>query len=512
MLERLRKFVLIAVNPQEASHLLDPVRTKISEAVLLLIAIFSVPVLGASLIRGLEIGWHWYMLLHISSAILIWYIYLVRHRISFRLKATVIVALCVAISYSGFLSLGLQSSATPLLLLASSLAIFLFPPALGLSITIFTTIPVFFIAYFISHKLITISVDPAEYNTLFSAWSTYILVYLLALTAALTAISIATKYLLSLLATAHEHEAFLQRSVEEKTYRLREKEQRLSEALRMTNVGSWFLDLKKNEVTWSSTLYDMFRLDPNLPAPQFEQQKQLFTQESWDSLNLAMKHLLDTGTPYELDLEIIRFDGSHGWMLAHGEEAIDIHGNRFGIQGTAQDITERKKNEIRLAERASLDPLTKVFNRVKFEAELQLLMQDPETNINFIRLFLIDLDSFKKINDLHGHASGDAALIRVANALKENTNEKDLIGRLGGDEFLVLFHHLPDDHIKNKAQAILQSISSPMHLRDDQIVLHASIGVSAPPSRKTTFAEMLEIADDQLYTTKRAGGNSFSIV
>ncbi len=122
---------------------------------------------------------------------------------------------------------------------------------------------------------------------------------------------------------------------------LRQTVVELKEAQRLAHVGSWRLDSSTNEVVWTEEIYNMLRLDPNLPPPPYDQHRRLFAAESWDRLAASLQRTQDAGVPYELELEMLRADGGKGWMLARGEAVKDLAGRIVGVRGTAQDITER---------------------------------------------------------------------------------------------------------------------------------------------------------------------------
>lgn len=127
--------------------------------------------------------------------------------------------------------------------------------------------------------------------------------------------------------------------------KLRQKRQELGEAQRLANVGNWVREFEPDVSIWSEQLYNMFGCDPTLPPPDFREFHPYFTVESWNRLKIAAEELEQTGKPYELDLEIIRTDGQHGWIIARGEEQRDANGRVIKLRGTAQDITERKRAE-----------------------------------------------------------------------------------------------------------------------------------------------------------------------
>jgi len=131
---------------------------------------------------------------------------------------------------------------------------------------------------------------------------------------------------------------------------LRQSEAELMEAQRLANVGSWRWDLSTDRVTWSEELYRIAGLDPGLPAVSYKEHSKLYTAESWDCLRRAVEEALRTGTPYELDLEMIRFDGARRWLIAKGEARRDSTGHVVQLRGTVHDVTERKITEEALRE------------------------------------------------------------------------------------------------------------------------------------------------------------------
>ena len=117
----------------------------------------------------------------------------------------------------------------------------------------------------------------------------------------------------------------------------------LLQAQRIARIGHWTLDLATDRVTWSAELFRMLGLDPDQDPPDYSDQSRLFTAESWQRLSEALPITQQTGVPYELDLEMTRPDGSHGWMLARGEVVRDATGTVVGLQGVAMDITDRRR-------------------------------------------------------------------------------------------------------------------------------------------------------------------------
>lgn len=126
---------------------------------------------------------------------------------------------------------------------------------------------------------------------------------------------------------------------------LRERQTELREAQRIAKVGSWKWDPETDTVTWSEELYRIAGIDPSMPAVSYKDHGKIYTPESWEKLQAAVEEALRTGTPYELDIEMIRSDGETRWLTARGEALRGSHGRIVQLHGTVQDITERKNIE-----------------------------------------------------------------------------------------------------------------------------------------------------------------------
>jgi len=127
--------------------------------------------------------------------------------------------------------------------------------------------------------------------------------------------------------------------------KLRESEKSLREAQRLAHIGDWQWTVATDAVKWSEELHHINGRDPNLPAPSYAEMPSCYKPESWERLSTMVARALQSGESYELDLEIVRPDGTIRHTSTRGEADYDASGKITGLHGTVQDITERKQEE-----------------------------------------------------------------------------------------------------------------------------------------------------------------------
>lgn len=176
--------------------------------------------------------------------------------------------------------------------------------------------------------------------------------------------------------------------------------------------------------------------------------------------------------------------------------------------GIFSDITLIKEHQQRLEHLAHFDALTQLPNRMLLGDRMQLAMAQTERNNNLLGVCYLDLDGFKPVNDLYGHATGDRLLIEVAQRLKTCVRGGDTVSRLGGDEFVLLFSGLGNVHECDQAIArVIAMLNQPFKISDHNITISASIGVTLYPQDGSDSDTLLRHADQAMYAAKQAGRN-----
>lgn len=169
-----------------------------------------------------------------------------------------------------------------------------------------------------------------------------------------------------------------------------------------------------------------------------------------------------------------------------------------------RNISKQKETEKKLRKLALRDYLTGVLNRRGFEEELKkIISYSLRYHHSFLLLFL-DLDGFKKINDCFGHLNGDKFLMGLCGYLKDNLREGDILGRLGGDEFGIIFPEIEAPIVANVVQRIDGIIKDyKFSVKNKEISLEASIGYALFPKDGKNYQELLRYADNMMYEAKK---------
>jgi diguanylate cyclase (GGDEF)-like protein len=166
----------------------------------------------------------------------------------------------------------------------------------------------------------------------------------------------------------------------------------------------------------------------------------------------------------------------------------------------------RRAAEERARELSLQDSLTGLPNRRRFDEALQTAIASPPRAGAAHAVFLLDLNGFKRINDIYGHAAGDRVLIEVSARLLKAMRTGDIVARFGGDEFAILAHHLSDPEVAASiALRVIEALQAPVLIGSDDHVVGAGIGIALIPSDASDPAEALRRADIALYRAKAEG-------
>lgn len=277
-------------------------------------------------------------------------------------------------------------------------------------------------------------------------------------------------------------------------------EWRLGRMEAMAGMGSWIWNVREDVLEWSDELLRQFGLPPGTRLTYADYHRRLHPDDV-PMIEAVLAEAMAERAAFTFTHRI--FVGEQERIFeCHGEVMADADGTPARLFGMARDITAHYRAQQELAYLAEHDPLTGVANRRWITSQLAELGRRP----GGAALLLIDIDNFKDINDLHGHAAGDRVIRWVAATMTVELGPAGLLGRLGGDEFAVV---LPDaDAAGGMALATrLCAAVAAAPLMDDIAPLRITVSVGVTVALDDDVEASLAQADLALYAAKNAGRN-----
>lgn len=225
----------------------------------------------------------------------------------------------------------------------------------------------------------------------------------------------------------------------------------------------------------------------------------------------VLEGLLKSPKHDTIEFRIKRFDKDFTWYQANLTSLLGAEGYVTRIVGRMININDRKLKEMELLLRAEKDALTGIYNQGATEQLIRNAIGDTGDN-SLSALMIIDLDNFKEANDLLGHANGDELLEKTAEILKEMFKGGDVIGRIGGDEFMVYMRNLSTiSDADEMAGNIVKSVRYDLTFEGQPIHVTCSVGVAVYPYHGQTYEELFEKADRAVYTVKANGKDGYRV-
>ena len=294
--------------------------------------------------------------------------------------------------------------------------------------------------------------------------------------------------------------------------RLEQSNRWLVQAEAAALVGHWRVDLVRWTIQWSDQAYRIHGLDPGTPVDVHFSVQQ-YVDEDATAVRKILAESVRTGQPFEYQGRIRRTDGEVRHVKSHGSIEMSRGGKAIGIFGTVQDVSETVENARILeaarsaAERvANTDMLTGLPNRRHTLAFLEKALVGAREHGAPLAVAIFDIDHFKRINDTHGHAVGDDVIRRVAQRAKAALRDGDLVGRIGGEEFVCILQRSSAQAAEMVAERVRKAVEA--GTAEDDAVPAATISVGlALYDGEPDAEELLHRADQALYLAKREGRN-----
>jgi diguanylate cyclase (GGDEF)-like protein/PAS domain S-box-containing protein len=309
----------------------------------------------------------------------------------------------------------------------------------------------------------------------------------------------------------------LQAQLSRQNVELSESLKLLTLAEQLTGIGRWRMDLVTGHQYWSPTMLEMHGQDPR-QEPRAEAMVAVLT-DGGEAFRACMRENRETREPYSIDYTIRGTDGAERTMRIAISNEFDEQGRRVAVFGAVMDITmqvqrERALNAARqhaldlAAEAHKLaltDPLTHLPNRRAIFDQLHRLAQTGLAQGQPLTVVMFDIDHFKRVNDTYGHQTGDLVLRRLADLARGQIRRADLVGRIGGEEFVWL---LPGVHA-DRARELAERLRELIERESAQGGLpRVTISVGLALLRLGDTPEQLVArADRALYRAKESGRN-----
>ncbi len=303
--------------------------------------------------------------------------------------------------------------------------------------------------------------------------------------------------------------AELERHVEERTAELAEKRHLLETTLASMDQGLIVIDPTGRIQLHNSRAAEMIGLENELlnTHPNIR-----------DTVSLQAKRGDFSAMPDDVKIMFDRSKLQPGTTLVHERElpaggVLEVRTVPLAdgsLVRTYTDVTLRKHAERHLQHLARHDALTDLPNRVFFQERLEQALAYSERHSTAFAVLSLDLDRFKQINDVQGHAVGDIVLVELAKRLKGELRMEDTVARLGGDEFAIIQTGLNSaDEPSALARRILRTVNKPFRVDGVDYELGVSIGIASCPLNSRSSSDLMKKADAALYQAKRSGRARF---
>ncbi len=314
-------------------------------------------------------------------------------------------------------------------------------------------------------------------------------------------------------------------------------EANLKKAQAIAHIGSWELDLQTGRLEWSREIFRIFGIDPEHFSASYEAFMQTVHPEDRRAVDEAYRRSLETGEKYMIEHRLLLPEGGIKWVREVGDNEYDAAGNAIVSRGTVQDITEEyiikqelKATKARLEEannalqqtneelrmQAMYDGLTHIPNRRYFDETFEKKFKEASREKLTLAVLMIDVDFFKRYNDLYGHAMGDECLIAIARSIRSGLKRPtDFAARYGGEEFVVVLKGTDRSGALRVAETLREGVASMAMIHgasEAAEIVTISIGMALREAGSlVSRQELLREADEALYRAKERGRNRIEI-
>ncbi len=249
----------------------------------------------------------------------------------------------------------------------------------------------------------------------------------------------------------------------------------------------------------------------NIKEFVFEASHPLFHQADIPKLKRLLEKIRNKNSYVEEELRLMNSDHQYRWWRLRVSIQFDKNEQPIRAIGIIIDIDQEKQHSQFLLSRSQEDALTGIYNKMTAQRQIKSALTSLDRK-KLHALMIIDIDNFKEINDRLGHLFGDAVLSDIARRMKNVFGRHDIIGRIGGDEFIIFVRDMQDmETIKIKAGQMIYEMHELQLHHDKQVPISCSIGIALIPRDGDNFKSLFQKADQALYHAKKAGKNQYAL-
>lgn len=278
---------------------------------------------------------------------------------------------------------------------------------------------------------------------------------------------------------------------------------------KLTNVIFFEWNIERGTFSHSSNFLDFF--DPLVSYENFPYSIEgcpAFSQEDTKGLIAFFEQFREGLKEGSLEFRGVNKFGDSLWYKSLMSTIFDESGRPVKVVGIISDIDEQKRKLLSAEEIAMKDPLTQINNKKSTRDLIDKYISSTQSQGAFM---MLDIDNFKSVNDTLGHLYGDAVLSELAHTLKALFRDSDIMGRVGGDEFVVFMTNVRETEIvKKRAESILNAFKRSFRKEGIDHGISCSIGISLYPWDGTAYEKLMHKADLSLYFSKNRGKNQYN--
>jgi diguanylate cyclase (GGDEF)-like protein/PAS domain S-box-containing protein len=279
--------------------------------------------------------------------------------------------------------------------------------------------------------------------------------------------------------------------------------ERLELLSRCALEGLWDWDLRSDQVNYFPRFRELLGYSAGEP---FTRLHLSFHPEDANRMKKAIRRIFEERTSIEEEFRLRCKNGDYRWFRGSGHAVWDERGIPVRVGGSITDINTYKENELRLLYLADHDALTGLPNRRLFLHSLARGIERAAGTEGTLAVLFVDLDRFKRINDVFGHDAGNTVLRDAARRIGSCVRDHDTVARLGGDEFTVLLEGVETTPgICAVADRIRAELKRPFPVAESEVYVSASIGIALFPRDGTSAEELLKRSDVAMYQAKKNG-------